>query len=331
MNRLFSVVFKCNLVILLALTSFMSWAQSNALPENYPNKTIKIVVPFSPGSASDILARALGERLNAAWGQSVIIENKPGAGATIATAMVAKSDPDGYTLIIVSTGHVVNPSIYKNLSYDTLRDVIGVAPIANFPSVLVIPALAKEKNLKEFVEYAKQNPGKLNFVSGGTGSGSHMSAEKFILNAQIQAQHIPLKGAPEMAVEVASGRAQFGFMPIVSALPAIRSGQLRALAVTTEQRSSALPDVPSISEAGEPGGLFNFWIGLLAPGKTAPAIIQKLNVEIAKIVQTPEMKSRLATLGAEPMLMTSAQFDAYMALEFKTMGAIIKAANIRLD
>ena len=316
---------------IFVLAPLMSWGQTNTLPENYPHKTIKLVVPFSPGSASDILARALGEKLNAAWGQTVIVENKPGAGGTIATALVAKSDPDGYTLIIVSTGHVVNPSIYKNLQYDALRDVIGVAPIANFPSVLIIPASAKELNLKEFIEFARQNPGKLNFVSGGTGSGSHMSAEKFVLNTQIQAQHIPLKGAPEMAVEVASGRAQFGFMPIVSALPAIKSGQLRALAVTTESRSPALPDVPSIAEAGEPGGLFNFWIGLLAPAKTPPAIVQKLNLEIAKIVQSPEMKSRLALLGAEPLVMTPAQFDAYMASDYKTMAAIIKAANIKLD
>lgn len=322
---------KFNGLLIGGLFTALCWGQVNPVSENYPSKPIKIVVPFSAGSGSDILARAIGERLSNSWSQPVIIENRPGAGGTIATAAVAKSEPDGYTLIVVSAGHVVNPAIYKNLSYDTLKDVVGVAPLANLPSVLVIPSFAQEKNLKEFVALAKQQSGKMNFVSGGIGSASHMSAEKFGLSAQIQAQHIPLKGAPEMAVEIASGRANYGFMPIVAAIPSIKSGKLKALAVSTEQRSSALPDVPSIAEAGEPGGLFNFWIGMLAPGKTPKPIIQKLNQEVNRILRTPEMKERFMTIGAESLIMSPEEFDLYMASDLKTLGAVIKAANVKLD
>ncbi len=307
-----------------------AWAQSGAAP-NFPNKPIKFVVPFSAGSASDILARLIGERLTQSLGQPVIVENRPGAGGTIATALVAKSPADGYTLVVVSAGHVVNPAIYKTLPYDTLQDLSGVIPFASLPAVLVVPGNSNYRTVKDLVDQAKKAPGQLNFVSGGIGSASHINAEKFIYNAGIKALHIPLKGAPEMGIEVMSARADFGFMPLISDTPSIRDGKLRALAVSHSQRSQVLPDVPTIAEAGEAGGVFNFWIGLLAPSKTPSAVVQKLNAEIASIIKSPEIKARYTTLGAEPMELSPSQFDAQMRVEYKELGDVMRAAGVKIE
>ena len=190
----------------LAGASLATWTVPGLAQPAYPSRPIRLIVPFSAGSASDILARTVGEKLQAALGQPVLVENRPGAGGTIATALVARAEPDGYTLIVVSAGHVVNPGIYKNLPYDTLRDFSGVIPLASLPSVLVVPAAGGLGSLRELVEAAGANPGKLNFASGGIGSASHVNAEKFLHAAGIKAVHVPLKGAPEMAVEIGSGR-----------------------------------------------------------------------------------------------------------------------------
>ena len=312
-------------VLLLSFSSFSQAQISNA----YPVRTIKLIVPFSPGSASDILARTIGERLQNALNQPVLIENRPGAGGTIASAQVAKAEPDEYTLLVVSAGHVVNPSLYKNLSYDTLKDFRGVIPFASLPSVLVVPSNSNFKTVSDFVDFAKNHLGELNYVSGGVGSASHMNAEKFAFNAKIKALHVPLKGASDMAIEIASGRAQFGFMPLIAALPMIKEGKLRALAVSSDVRSNALPDIPSISEAGQPGGVFNFWIGLIAPSKTPSSIVQRLNAEVIKILQTTEMKERFIKLGAEAFILSPDQFDRFMDTELKTLGSIMSQVEDR--
>lgn len=315
--------------LLLSLASF-GIAQPSAV-DTYPNKPIRFVVPFGPASASDILARTIGEKLQQSLGQPVIIENKPGAGGTIATGQVAKADPDGYTLIVVSAGHVVNPSLYKNLSYDTLRDLRGVIPFASLPSVLVVNGNAPQNNVSDLINLLKTQQGQVNFVSGGIGSASHMNAEKFLLNANVKAFHIPLKGAADMAVEVIAGRSQFGFMPLIAALPFIKDGRLKALAVSSPQRSSALPNVPSISEAGQPGGEFNFWIALIAPSKTPTKIVQKLNQEITKIMSDSDIKAKYLQLGAEPMVMTPEKFDQFMESELKTLGNVIQKAGVKIE
>lgn len=297
----------------------------------YPSRPIRLIVPFSAGSATDILARTVGEKLQAVFGQPVLVENRPGAGGTIATAMVARAEPDGHTLLVTSVGHVVNPAIYKNLAYDALRDFSGVIPLANLPSVLVVPGSGGAASVKELVEFARAHPGKLNFVTGGIGSATHVNAEKFCYAAHIKAVHVPLKGAPEIGVEIGSGRADFGFMPVIAALPSLRDGRLRALAVSYDRRSSVLPDVPTIAEAGEPGGLFNFWIALLAPSKTPRAIVSRLNAEISAVIGSREVLEKYARLGAEPMLLTPEKFDAMMADELKTLGAVIQAANVKAE
>lgn len=305
---------------LAALALSVGWAQS------YPSKPIKIVVPFTAGSATDIMARVVGEKLQAAWGQPVVVENRPGAGGTLGATQVARSDPDGHTLVVVSTGHVVNPVLYSNLQYDTLGDFAGVSPLATLPSVLVVGAGSPIKSVAELIAAARAKPGALNYASAGVGSATHVNAEKFRASANLQLTHIPFKGTPETIVETSTGRTDFMFTPVLASLPAIRENRLRAIAVSTAKRSAALPNVPTVAESGLPGFVFDFWIGMLAPAKTPKPIMARLNAEIARILALPDVKERMATLGAEPMPMSPDQFDAYIKDEYNTLGAVMRSA-----
>ncbi len=301
------------------VTSSASLAQTAA---DFPTKAIKIVVPFTAGSATDIMARIIGEKLSASMGQPVVVENRVGAGGTLGAALVAKSEPDGYSLLVVSAGHVVNPVLYPGLSYDTLGDFAGVIPLAMLPNVLVVGTGSPVKSVQELLALAKDKPGQLNYASAGVGSATHVNAEKFRSVSGIQITHIPFKGTPEAMVETASGRVDFMFAPVLSAIPLIRENRVRALAVSTASRSGALPDTPTIAEAGLPGSVFNFWIGLLAPSKTPRAIINKLHVEVGKALAQPDAKERMAKLGAEGLAMSPEQFDAYIKEEYGTLGAV---------
>ncbi len=298
-----------------------------ALAQGYPNKPIKIVVPFTAGSATDIMARIVGEKLSAAWGQPVVVDNKPGAGGTVGSALVAKSDPDGYTLLVVSTGHVVNPVLYPGLSYDTVGDFAGVTPLASLPNVLVVGAGSPIKTVSELIAAAKANPGKLNYASAGTGSATHVNAEKFRAITGIQATHIPFKGTPETITETVAGRVDFMFTPVLSSIPMIRDNRMRALAVSTAQRSSDLPEVPRVAEAAVPGFVFDFWIGLLAPAKTPRDVVNKLNQEVNKSLALPDVKERMAKLGGEPLPMSPERFDAFIREEHATLSGIMKDAK----
>ncbi len=308
------------------LAGSAAWAQTPAPAADYPNKIIKIIVPFTAGSATDIMARIVGERLSVSMGQPVVVENRPGAGGTLGTAQVAKSDPDGYTLLVVATGHVVNPVLYSGLTYDTIGDFAGVVPLAALPSVLVVGAGSPIKSVRELIAAAKAKPGQLNYASAGVGSATHVNAEKFRSVTDIQVTHIPFKGTPETIVEVSTGRVDFMFTPVLASIPTIRDNRMRALAVSTAKRSSALPDVPTVAEAGVPGFVFDFWIGLLAPAKTPRAIVNKLNLEVSKALAQPDIIERMAKLGAESMPMTPERFDAYIKEEFTTLGAVMRAA-----
>jgi tripartite-type tricarboxylate transporter receptor subunit TctC len=299
---------------------------AHAQAPDYPNKVIKIIVPFTAGSATDIMARIVGERLTASMGQPVVVENRAGAGGTLGAAQVAKSDPDGYTLLVVSTGHVVNPALYGNLPYDTVADFAGVTPLAALPNMLVVASGSPYKTMADLIAAAKAKPGQLNFASAGVGSATHVNAEKFRAATGMQVTHIPFKGTPETIVEVSAGRVDFMFTPVLSSIPSIRENRMRALAVSTAKRSTALPDVPTVAEAGLPGFVFDFWIGLLAPAKTPRPIVNKLNAEVRKVLAQPEVLERLSKLGAEPMPMTPERFDAYIKEEFNTLGTIMKAA-----
>jgi tripartite-type tricarboxylate transporter receptor subunit TctC len=307
-----------------ALLTFSAAAQTAA---HYPTRPIRIVVPFTAGSATDIMARIVGEKISASLGQPVTVENKAGAGGTLGAAQVAKSEPDGYTLLVVSTGHVVNPALYDNLTYDTVGDFAGVIPLASLPSVLVVGANSPYKSVRDLVGAAKAKPGQLNFASAGRGSATHVAAEKFRSATAIDVTHVPFKGTPETIVETIAGRIDFMFTPILSSIPNIRDNRMRALAVSTAKRSTILPDVPTVAEAGVPGFVFDFWVGLLAPAKTPRDVVRKLNLEVAKALAQPDVKERMANLGAESMIMTPEQFDAYIKEEFATLGTVMRAAR----
>ena len=299
--------------------------------EPYPSRPVKIIVPFTPGSVTDIMARSVSDKLAAGLGQPVIVENRPGAGGTLGTAQVAKSAPDGYTLAVVSAGHAVNPAIYDKLPYDSLKDFSGVIPLGNLPSVMFVSAGLGVKSVQEFIALAKSKPGELNYCSAGVGSASHVNAEKFRVVTGINAVHIPMKGAPEMVSETIAGRTHFGFLGIAAALSAIRDGRLVGLAVSTSKRSPTLPNVPTIAEAGVPGAEFDFWIGVLAPAQTPRAIVNRLNGEFARALQSPDVRERHANLGAEPMPMSPEQFDAYMREQLATLGGLLRAAGVKAN
>jgi len=262
-------------------------------------------------------------------GQPIIIENRPGAGGTLGAAQVAKSPPDGYTLLIHSAGHVANPSIYKNLPYDTVKDFAGITTLASLPNVLIVSPARGWKSVKDLVDAAKANPGKLNYASAGIGSATHMNAEIFRDAAKFDAVHVPFKGTPEALTETATGRVDFFFAPLTSALPFIRDGRLVALAVGTAQRSPVLPNVPTTVESGYPDSAYIFWVALLAPAGTPKAIVERLNAEAVKALMSAEVREKLEVLGAEPMPMTAAAFDAFIRAETMRMADVVKAAGIK--
>ena len=311
----------------LAACAFGGAHAQSAWPGTQP---IKLVVPCTAGSGTDIVARLVAERLGPALGTSVIIDNKPGAGGTLGAALVAKAAPDGYTVLIHSAGHLVNASIYPNLSYDTLKDFAGVTPLATLPNVLVTGP-DKFKDVKDLVAQAKAKPGSFNYGSAGNGSATHMNAEVFRLAAGVQAQHVPFRGTPEAMTETMSGRIDWFFAPLVSSLPLIKDGKLKALAVGTAKRSASLPQVPTTVEAGVPGSEYQFWVGLFAPAKTPRPVVERLHTEIARIMATPEVKERLDKLGAEPFLMAPSEFDAFLVAETAKGQDVVKKAGIKVD
>ena len=312
---------------LVAAAATFAMGLALAQAPGYPNKPIRIIVPFTAGSATDIMARIVGEKFTAKWGQPVVVENKPGAGGTLGAAQVAKADPDGYTLLVVSTGHVVNPVLYQNLTYDTLGDFAGVAPLATLPNVLVVAANSPLRSVTDLIAAAKAKPGQMNYASAGTGSATHVNAEKFRAATGIDVQHVPFKGTPETIVETIAGRVDFMFTPMLSSVPQVREGKMRALAVSTGRRSPSLPDVPTVAEAGVPGFAFDFWAGMLAPAKTPRDVVNKLNAEIQAILAQPDVRERMAKLGAEAMPMSATQFDAYLKDEYAALGAVMKNAK----
>src|SRR3954470_8343154 len=275
----------------------------------WPTKPIRMIVPFTAGSVTDIIGRTVAESMSKGLGQPIVIENKPGAGGTIGAAQVAKSDPDGYTVLVHSSGHALNPAIYPNLSYDTIKDLTGVTPLAAVPNVLVVSPARGWHTVADMIAAAKAKPGTMNYASAGTGSATHMNAEKFKLRAGIEAQHVPFKGTPEAMTDVIGGRDDFFFAPMSPALPLIRDGKLQALAVSSAQRSPALPNVPTTIEAGVPDSDYTFWVGMIVPSATPPAVVKWLHEEALKAVNSPEVKTRLTSLGADAFTLEPAAFN----------------------
>jgi len=312
--------------LLILCLAAVAWT---AAAQPFPSKPIRIIVPFTPGSATDTMARPVADKLASALGQPVIVENRPGAGGTIGIAALAKSPADGYTLAVVSTGHVVNPVLYANLPYDTLKDLSGVAPIAGQPCVLVVSPQLGVKTVKELLAMAKAKPGQLNYATAGTGSAAHICAEKFRVAAGIDAVHVPLKGSPESLTETMGGRTQYTWTPLSTAVGQIKDGRLLALAVSTAKRSPQFPEIPTIAEAGLPKAEFNFWVGMLAPAGTPREVLNRLNAEVQKALAAPDLKERLTNLGNDPMFMSPAEFDAFLKEEYAVLGDVMRAAGVK--
>lgn len=301
----------------------------SVLAQGYPAKPIKFVVPFSAGSATDIVARTVGEAMGKSLGQTILVENKLGAGGTIATAQVAKSEPDGYTVLIHSSGHALNPSLYPNLGYDTLKDLTGVTTLAAIPNVLVVNPAKGWKTQAELIAAVKAQPAKFNYASAGIGSGTHLNAEIFRLQSGIDALHVPYKGTPDAMTNVIGGANDWFFAPLASALPLIRDGRLQALSVSTKTRASNLPQVPTSIEAGLPESDYTLWVGMIVPSGTPAAVVKKLHEEALKALATPELKERMAKLGADPFTMSPDAFNAYIKTEMDVAARIVKAANLK--
>jgi len=298
---------------------------------NWPNKTLRVVVPFTPGSATDAVARIVTERLGTQLGQTIVVENRPGAGGTIGVAVVAKANPDGYTLLVHSSSYTVTPTTYSNTPYDTVRDFSGITPLANLPNVLVIAPSKGVRSVKDLIAGAKAKPGSLSYASAGAGSATQLNAERFRLGAGLEGTHVPFKGTPEALTDIITGRIDIYFCPVISVLQFIKDGRLLGLAVGSTKRSSALPDLPTTLEAGVPNSDYNFWVGMVVPAKTPAGVISKLHQNTIKTLQTPDITERMAKLGAEQMQMTPRDFDAYIKNEIGINAALVKAAKINVN
>ncbi|HEY1460205.1 MAG TPA: tripartite tricarboxylate transporter substrate binding protein [Casimicrobiaceae bacterium] len=298
----------------------------------WPSKPIKYIVPFAPGGTTDLLGRTLSEKLGVALGEPVVVENKPGAGGGVGADFTAKSAPDGYTIMggTIST-HAINASLYSNLPYDPVRDFVAITLIARLPNMLVINPSIPARNVSELIALMKANPGKYTFASSGNGTSQHLSGELFKSMAGVDMQHIPYKGSPPALQDVVGGQVSMTFDNITTALPLAKAGKLRALAVTTATRSSAAPDVPTLAESGLPGFEVASWQGVFAPAATPPEIVRRLNTEIVKIINMPDVREKLTSLGAEPVGDTPEQFSAYVKAEVVKWSDVVKRSGAKID
>jgi tripartite-type tricarboxylate transporter receptor subunit TctC len=313
----------------LMLGAALAAGAMNASAQTFPVKPVHITVPFTPGSATDISARAMQQKLSEFWGQPVIIENRPGAGGTIGSGQVARAAPDGYTLLVQASGYAAAPAIYAKLPYDPAKDFADVTAVAGQATVLVVAPSSGFKTLGELLAAARAKPGTINFASAGSGSGTHLNGEKFKGMAGIDVVHIPYKGTPEALTDTIAGRVTYYFSPIAAALPHIRDGKLVALAVSTAKRTSLLPDAPTVAEAGVPNFNFNLWTGLFAPAGTPPQVVEKIASDIQRAWADPEVKARLAKIGLEPMPMTPAEFKAFVKAEMDDATRVLQAAGVK--
>lgn len=314
----------------LAASTAPTWAQSPAAA--FPAKPIRIVVPFAPGGATDVLARMVAEKMTAAWGQPVVVENKPGAGGNIGAEFVAKAPGDGYTLLLCAAGFMaVNPALYEKLPYDPVKDYAPVTLLVNAPLMLVVHPSLTASSARDLIAWAKANPGKLVIGNGGKGTAQHLAGELFTTMANIDAVHVPYKGSAPATVDLLAGQVQAMIDNPVTLVQHVKSGKLRALGVSSAQRIALAPDLPTIQESGLPGYVTGTWYGVVAPAATPKEIVAKLNAEIARILALPDVKERLLNIGLEPVGNTPEQFGAYIRSEIDKFGKLVKTANIKAD
>ena len=315
--------------IIRTVVAIAAAAAVQAFAQGYPNKPVHVMITFPPGSGTDIVGRIVGQKLSEYWGQPVVAENRGGAGGSIGSAVVAKAAPDGYMLMINSNAHAVNPAIYAKLPYDTLKDFVEIAPLAGAPNVLIVSSSSKLKSLADLLAEARANPGKMNFASAGVGSGTHLNLESFKLATRIDVTHIPYKGTQEVMSDLLGERVAAYFSPISPAIPFIRDGRVRALAVTSSKRQASLPGVPTVAEAGVPGFEFTLWFGMWAPAGISGDLVEKINKDVNRALGSPDVVDRLAKVGQEPMLMSPADFSKLVRKEIDDYARIIKAAGIK--
>jgi tripartite-type tricarboxylate transporter receptor subunit TctC len=318
------------------ITRIFAWASiaivsSAVFAQEYPTKPVKIIVPFAAGGSADVYARFLGQRLQEVLGQPFIIEDRPGAGAIIGTDAVAKSTPDGYTLLLMSNTHTVNESLIPTKPFQLMRDFVPVAPINYSDLVLVVHPSVPAQNLGEFLKLAKSKPGKLNYASSGPGTPYHMAGELFKAMAGVDILHVPYKGSAGARIDLLGGHVEMMFDAITTMSEAARAGKVRALATTGKVRSAVLPDVPTVSEAGVPGYEAVIWLGLMAPKNTPQAIVARLNKEITKIIDTPEVRQAWAKQGATPMMMKPEEFGQYLVNDIAKWARIVKISGAKAD
>jgi tripartite-type tricarboxylate transporter receptor subunit TctC len=317
---------KTILVAAICATTF-----SSVHAQAYPNKPVKLIVPFGPGGFTDVVARIIGQRLSMALGQQFVIENKAGAGSTIGTDFVAKSAPDGYTLVMISTTHVISPWIYKNTPYDPLKSFTAISKLVDSPYVLLVNPKVPATNVKEFIALAKAAPNTIHYASSGNGSSQHLMGGLFAAMTGAPIKHVPYKGSSGAANDLVAGVVESSFAGVPNALAQVPQGRLRALAVTTSKRIPQLPDVPTLQEAGVPGYEASVWLALLAPAGTPRDIVNKLNAEIGKAMSHPETRDALYKAGVEVSLSTPEAMTDYMAQELVRWGKVVKDTGTKLE
>ena len=306
-------------------------APSAAAVQAYPSRPVKLIVPFAPGGFTDVVARILGVKLSLALGQQFVVENKAGAGSTIGTDFVAKAAPDGYTLLMVSSTHVISPWIYRNVGYDPVKSFAPVGKLVDSPYVLLVHPKVPAKNVQEFIALAKASPDKIHYASSGNGSAQHLMGGLFAAMTGAPIKHVPYKGSAGAANDLVAGIVESGFAGVPNALAQVPQGRLKALAVTTAKRAPQLPDVPTLQEAGVAGYDASVWLALLAPAGTPPEIVQKLNGEIAKLMAAPETSKALFDAGVEPSLSTPQEMGSYLVQELERWGKVVKDAGVKLE
>ena len=313
--------------LILAATS-----APDAAAQAFPSKPVKLVIPFPPGGSLDNIGRLIAQKLSEAWGQQVVIENKPGAGGNIGADLVAKSPADGYAVVMgaLST-HAVNPNLYAKMPYDAAKDFAPISLVAITPNVLIVNAAMPVTSVKEMIAYAKANPGRTNFGSGSNGSAGHLAGELFKLETGTDVAHIPYKGGAPALQALLAGDTQFMFDNLANAMAQVKGGKVRAIAVTTAQRSRLAPDLPTMAEAGMPGFDISTWFGLLAPAGTPPDVIAKWNADVVKVLNSPDVREKMLAQGAEPSPQTPAEFASFIAREREKYARIVKASGARVD
>jgi tripartite-type tricarboxylate transporter receptor subunit TctC len=321
---------------MLAATAFVfvsgASAQNAAQTASWkPTQPIKAIIPFGAGSATDGIARIVLDEFGRQIGQTVVIENRAGASGTLGAQMVAKSEPDGYTFLVTTSSHTVTPSTFSQLPYDVKTDFTPVIPLVSIPNVIVVSAKRDYKTAKDLVADAKSKPGKMNYASAGAGSATHLAAERFRLAGGIEAQHVPFKGSSEAITEILSDRIDFYAAPINTAAPLIREGKLKGLAVSSSQRASALPNLPTTVEAGLPDSGYEFWVGALLPRNTPQNIVDAYVAAMQRALTEPAVAKKLADLGADPLKLSPADFAKMIEAEVKSNAAVVKAAGIKVN